>query len=597
VRHKSATDVLGNARLEHFDVCIVGSGAGGGTAAHVLTAAGKNVLVLEAGPLTYEHLDDPKRDPVSLHSNDELKYDVRHWITPLGELEPRTFRTKASAAAKINADVNQLPRLVGGAFGHADVKVPRFAKVDFRLKSAMAEVLAANPTLAVPGFGADAASANFADWPFGYDDLEPFYVEIERLYGAQGDDSNPYASARSQPHPMPPGVPMYFALKLAAGAQATSLFGRPLTPHAYPGMQASRPYDGRPPCVDCGLCSGFGCSINAKGVPAVVTVRKALLSGRCQLRYNAHVVKLAFSGSAVTGVTYVDGTGAEQTATADAFMLAASPIESARLCLLSNVPSSSGQIGRNLMFHLQTNVNGFAPERIHGQRGRAVTHGISDLRGVEPGGEALRVFATDTGPQVWLGGVCEFGASQGRPISEDGINYSFSLGLRFGAKLKNAMRDLPLGQHLFGMIMQAEDAPQLGNMVDLDPTVKDVFGRPVARVTYANHAFELGARDFYVGTMKSVVQNAGANPVFTTPCDLDLGGAPTSRHVMGTLRMGSDPATSVVDANGKFHEVDNLYACDGSIFVTSSGWNPTLTIMAVAARIAHTIAGTPPVVA
>ncbi len=600
---RRAHDVIGNARLDHFDVCIVGSGAGGGTAAHVLTAGGKNVLVLEAGPLTYQHLDDPKHQPVSLHSNDELKYSVRHWITPLGDLEPRTFRTKASVAAAINTDVNQLPRLVGGAFGHADVKVPRFAKVDFRLKTAMAEVLAANPGVAVPGFGADAASANFADWPFSYDDLEPFYVEVEQLYGAQGDDSNPFASTRSRPHPMPPGVPMYFALKLAAGARATPDFvGGTLTPHAYPGMQASRPYDGRPPCVDCGLCSGFGCSINAKGVPAVVSVRKALVSGRCQLRYNAHATALELTGSRVTAVRYVDGDGMEQRATADAYIVAASPIESARLCLLSNVPSASGQIGRNLMFHLQTNVNGFAPERVHGERGRAVTHGISDFRGVEPGGETIRVYPdgtypTGTGKQIWLGGICEFGASQGQPISEDGVNYAFSLNVRFGAKLKAAMRDLPLGQHLFGMIMQAEDAPQLTNVVDLDPTVRDVFGIPVARVTYANHPFELRARDFYVQKMKEVVLNSGvvdANHVFTTPCDLDLGGAPTSRHVMGTLRMGSDPATSVVDANGKFHEVDNLFACDGSVFPTSAGWNPTLTIMAVAAKIAHAMAGTTP---
>jgi choline dehydrogenase-like flavoprotein len=251
-------------------------------------------------------------------------------------------------------------------------------------------------------------------------------------------------------------------------------------------------------------------------------------------------------------------------------------------------------VGRNLMFHYQTNVNGFVPQRIHGQRGRAVSHGISDFRGLEPGGDAIRVFPTDQGPQAWLGGVCEFGASQGQPITEDGVNYAFSVNRRFGAKLKGAMKDLPLGQHLFGMIMQAEDAPQLGNVVDLDPTVQDVFGRPVARVTYRNHAFELGARDFYVGTMKEVVTNAGGELVFTTPCDIDLGGAPTSRHVMGTLRMGTDPATSVVGANGKFHEVDNLYACDGSVFPTSSGWNPTLTIMAVAARISHALARTTP---
>src|SRR5262249_8060848 len=153
--------------------------------------------------------------------------------------------------------VNQLPRLVGGAFGHADVKVPRFTKVDFHLKEAIDTLIGQTPGLVVPSFNdPNSPAANFADWPFSYDDLEPYYVEIEQLYVAQGADSNPSASARSKAHPMPPGVPMYFALKLAEGARQTMLDGRVLTPHPYPGMQASRPYDGRPPCVDCGLCSG-----------------------------------------------------------------------------------------------------------------------------------------------------------------------------------------------------------------------------------------------------------------------------------------------------------------------------------------------------
>ena len=94
--------------------------------------------------------------------------------------------------------------------------------------------------------------------------------------------------------------------------------------------------------------------------------------------------------------------------------------------------------------------------------------------------------------------------------------------------------------------------------------------------------------------MKQVILNAGATKVFVNPCDVALGGAPGSRHIMGTLRMGSDAATSVVDPNGRFHDVDNLYACDGSVFPTSSGNNPTLTIMAVALRMAHGLAGTSP---
>jgi choline dehydrogenase-like flavoprotein len=170
--------------------------------------------------------------------------------------------------------------------------------------------------------------------------------------------------------------------------------------------------------------------------------------------------------------------------------------------------------------------------------------------------------------------------------------FAFDLpaGARFGPRLKNALRDGALSQHLVAVIMQGEDAPQPGNRVDLDPTVRDVFGLPVPRVTYRPHAYEVETRRFYVPVMRELVLNAGARRVFTAPCETLLGGPPTSRHVLGTLRMGSDPAASVVDAAGRFHDVDNLYACDGSVFPTSSGYNPTLTLIAVALRIARGIA-------
>jgi choline dehydrogenase-like flavoprotein len=260
--------------------------------------------------------------------------------------------------------------------------------------------------------------------------------------------------------------------------------------------------------------------------------------------------------------------------------------------------NSSDQVGRNLMFHFQTNVNGFMRERIHGQRGRAVSHGLSDFRGVEPGGAAIRVLDVDGVPEVHLGGICEFGGPQGLPITEDGsvfaLDLPVGLGRRFGQGLKNGVRDAALSQHLIGLIMQAEDAPQLSNRVDLDPAVRDVFGLPAARITYANHSFERSARAYYVPLMKRVVENAGARGVFVAPSDVYFGDPPSSRHILGTLRMGADPAVSVVDPEGRFHDVDNLYACDGSVFPTSSGYNPTLTIIAVALRIAHGIAGSSP---
>src|SRR2546427_4885196 len=193
-------DVLGNRALRHFDVCIIGSGAGGGTAAYVLTHddARQKVLVLEAGPNPFPGLDR-QHLPFPLHGNDELKYAVRGYIQQDGFLEPRTFRIDDSTEAMLAGDVNSLPKAVGGAFQHADCKTPRFNAVDFRLKTAMDTLIATNPGLLVKGFNDQ--PANFVDWPFTYDELEPFYAEAEALYGVQGEAGGNGYEAR------PPGTP------------------------------------------------------------------------------------------------------------------------------------------------------------------------------------------------------------------------------------------------------------------------------------------------------------------------------------------------------------------------------------------------------
>jgi choline dehydrogenase-like flavoprotein len=249
------------------------------------------------------------------------------------------------------------------------------------------------------------------------------------------------------------------------------------------------------------------------------------------------------------------------------YVVAASAIESARLCLLSDLGNSSGQVGRNLMFHLQTQAVGIFKQRLHGHRGRALTHGISDLRG-KPGDA-----------QHPLGGIIELGAAT--EIIVESTIYAEALGQR-GARLKQLMRESPMRDHLMGLTMQAEDAPQLTNRVDLDPAVRDVYGLPVARITYESHPWEIANRDFYSPKLLDIVREAGAQFGFIAPIDVPS----ASRHIMGTLRMGSDAKTSVVDATGKFHNISNLYAADGSVFVTSSGYNPTLTIQTLALHTA-----------
>ena len=547
-------NVLGDSSLDRFDVVVIGSGAGGGTAARVLATNGLKVCILEAGNNYWVGLDDPRDGmPTSVYSSDEVKLSARELIKQQARVEPRTFRASdADGDRTYIGDVNALPKTVGGGWVHADVKTPRFQDFDFRLGTELGDV---------PG-------ASFADWPLTYDELEPFYTATERLIGVQGEaGADPFESPRSGPYPMPPGPPMYVASLLAEGARKLGLH-----PFPYPGAVTSRPYRGRKPCNDCGFCSGYGCPINAKGSMAML--RDALLTGNVQLRFNASVTRLVTSGRSVTSVEYLDPDGKPASVSGDRVVLAASPIESARLCLLSDpggagLGNSSGYVGRNLMFHHQTIGVGIYQQDLHGERGKSVSTGIADFRG-KPNDAAHP-----------LGGIVEFGTNSEK-IS-DAVQY-MDLGFR-GATLKSYLRSSPFGRHIAVLIMQGEDAPQLTNRIDLDPVVKDINGLPVPRITYQAHPFEIMARMFYGPKLIDLHGASGAQFAFVSPPN-DGGITPTSAHILGTLRMGNDPATSVTDAFGKFHDLDNLYSADGAVLPTSSGYNPTLTIQSMALRTA-----------
>jgi len=568
--------ILGNTDLDRFDALIIGSGAGGSAAAHVLANSGQKVLVLEAGDNHFPGLDRAGLIPWPLYSNDEIKMSVRRFDFQDPLVEPRTFRQTESETARPDPDVNNLTRNVGGAAVISSVSYPRFTAVDFRMASALRDV------------GRDVPGASFEDWPLTYDELEPFYAETDRLSGiagaAEGDAADPFQSWRSAPFPLPPQPEMYVGRVLAHGARQLGYH-----PFNYPSAVATRPYDGRSPCVACGLCTNYGCPRNSKGSPAVTTLRKALLTGNCQLRYNAHVTRLLLDGprQRVTGVEYVDDDGQVRSASANYCVLAASPIESVRLCLLSDpggpgIGNSSGHLGRHMMFHFQTTGVGIFKQRLHGERGRSITNGMADFRGITEGGAALQ-------PDRPLGGVIEFGTSSEPIIAahESLRPEAVSFAHLVGVSLKQLLVESPFQAHIAVMIMHGEDAPQPTNRVDLDPSVRDVFGLPVPRLTYKNHALELDAATFYKPEMLKVFEAAGAAYGFFDPFDPAV--PPRSRHILGGLRMGDDPRTAVCDRWGKFHDLDNLYCADGAVFVTGSGYNPTPTIIALALRMAGAI--------
>jgi len=545
-----------------YDAVIVGSGPGGATAADVLTRAGWSVLIVDKGR---NHLLDPAdlTRPASDYSNDEIKFVYRHFLGPDPLVEPRTFRVGEEEGEHSHVgEVNSIPSTVGGGGTHADGKVPRFREEDFALLSAHGPV----------------DGADVADWPVGYDELEPFYAEVERAIGVAGEaGANPFAAWRSGPYPMPPGAPMYGATLSATAAERLGLH-----PYAAPTAANSVPYDGRPACNNCGFCAFFGCPIHAKGDP-IALLRRAFGTGRAELAADTFCARILLDGRRAKGVELIGPDGAPRTVEASHVVVAAGAVETPRLLLLSGLEHPL--IGRNLMVHFQTIVIGTFRQRLHTHRGRAVTHVHDDAVVVD---DEARAAARRAGLPWLRGGMVEHGGPS-LPIMEAKL-------YPWGASHKQLMRSSPMRDRLWAFTMQGEDLPQPTNRVDLDPSVRDARGYPVARVTYKPHRHELVASAHHAPRLVRVLEEMGATwtMVATSPGveDSRMSPIPMSRHVMGTARMGTDPATSVVDPTGRVHGLDNVVVADSSVFVTSAGYGPTLTLVALAARAAAAMAGT-----
>lgn len=548
--------ILGNTTLDRFDVLVIGSGASGGAVAAMLARHGQKVLVLEAGPNYFPGIDQPGPQPEPLFGNDELKLLHRFQIEPDPIAEPRTFRHSVADGDRLAVgDYANFAKTVGGGATHADLKTPRFMPDDFRLGTLL-------------GADATATGASFVDWPVSYDELEPFYLHAERLMGVQGAEGvDPQAGPRSGPYPMPPGAAMYVAPRVAAG-----IAGAGYTMFPCPTAINSVPYDDRPACNDCGFCQSHPCVINAKGTPGVTTLRKALLTGNCQLWPDTRVVRLVLdgAGTTITGAEAILADGTRRTFTADRYVLAANPVEDARLLLLSGAPgNASGLIGKNLMLHHGVNVLGVFEDQLHGHRGRGSTHAFTDFRvpgdRSQPVGGIVVVTTIPYLIQQALTYRAQFG----------------QLGVK-GALLKKMLRQARPRDRLLSLSMYGEDAPQPSNTVDLDPAVRDIDGIPVARITYSPHAYEISAEKAYVPKMIDILGASGARFAAQSP----NGDPPSSGHIMGTLRFGADPTASVCRPDGRFHGIGNLYGTGASLFPTSSGFNPTLTITTVATYVA-----------
>jgi len=536
-----------------FDVCVIGTGAGGGVMIDQLTAAGLRVVALERGP--------------ALHSadfdDDELRNVIRDQVFSRDQLE--TFRAGEDAPTETGR-FSQIAHCLGGTLTHWAAWSWRFRPDEFRVLSTEGPV----------------AGASLADWPVGYDEMEPFYEKAEWDFGVAGSgEANPFAAPRKKGFPNPPHPERLAARRFGAGAKSLGY-----TPFPVPVAINSQPYAGRPRCMYGGACRSYGCPIHAKGTTFAIHLPRARATGRLDLRTDAMVFELAVKDGQIIAARYLDETGAAQEVRARHFVVSAGSVGTPHLLLLSTsgafpqgLANGSGLVGRNLQFHHHPAAIGVFDEDLRGYTGFEAFTAIDDLHPSDPKRGFIR------------GGV----VAETNTFTHQPIAYSLLVepALRggersWGAPLKKRLRGFPSTLILAGI---CEELPMEGNRVDLDPEVKDRFGLPVPRFTKGQHENDIAMNRWYEGKLVEIATAAGAGRVVPGSALPGVGIDASNpqkgnAHNHGTCRMGDDPSKSVVDRWCRSHEVPNLWLVDGSFMPTNGGYNPTLTILANAYRVA-----------
>ncbi len=535
---------------EEVDFVVVGSGAAGGIIARELAEAGHSVVQLEQGP----HLQaaDFRHDEWGTFFNNDLTWNHRRG-------RPQTFRKTAGETATPRDRVCNYAHNVGGSSLHFSGNFWRLRPIDF---------MEASVRGTIPG-------TNFADWPIRYENLEPYYTRVDWEVGVSGLQG-PWDPPRSRDYPCPPMAVKGSDVLLERGARALGYT-------AYPAPVAilSRPHNGRPPCVHCGFCLGFGCEVNAKSSTMITMIPAALATGNYELRTHCTVSRVETDENGrASEVSYFDAGDNEQSQRARAVVICANGAETPRLLLLSDsarfpdgLANSSGFVGRNLMFNGYSEVSGLFPEPVNAHKGIPATRVVHDWYELDPN---LGFYGG--------GGIDgRHPVRSGTPM-ESAIATSMFDGPTWGSEFKARLRQE--FTHSAAFDGHTTSLPLDSNNITLDPELRDRWGRPALRCTYMDHPDDLATMRYFMDRSVELMEAAGAVEIHASYPETGQEG---SSHMLGTCRMGDDPATSVIDRYHRTHDVPNLFLCDGSSMVTSSRGQPTMTIMALAFRAAEHI--------
>ncbi|MBM3837109.1 MAG: GMC family oxidoreductase [Verrucomicrobia bacterium] len=405
------------------------------------------------------------------------------------------------------------------------------------------------------------------DWPLTYEDLEPFYERVERDFGVSGLAGDT-AFPPGKPLPLPPAPLAPMGRRVARAHNQLGWHWWPA-----PNAIATRPYGSLRECTQRATCM-WGC---VEGAKASVdrTHWPQLVKRGARLVTGARVRRLEVSpGGLATGALYVDRTGKEQFQKAAVTVLGANGIGTPRILLLSatnkspsGLANSSGLVGRRLMMHPFGTVVGLFEEDL------GSTHGLWGQHI-----HCLEFYETDAARGFVRG--AKWGLQPtGGPLSMT-RSYPWGDNPIWGPSFHQQLRQRLGHSAMWGII--AEDLPEDDNRVVLDPVLKDADGIPAPKLIYRMSENSRRLLQFHLARARESLDAAGAYATVIAPLIRETGW-----HLLGTARMGADPATSVVDACGRCHDVPNLFILDGSIWPTSSGMNPTATIAALALRCAE----------
>ena len=559
--------------IEKTDVVIVGVGAAGGILAAELGKAGMKVIGLERGP---------RLSTVDFSSLDELRYFQRQELRPDVKRQPVTWRPDTNTKAKPLSAQNHGNQAGGGTVHYGAVSW-RFHEDDFRARS---------QTIERYGAAAIPEDSSLIDWPLSYADLEPFYDRAEYEIGVSGkagnvqgrkiDGGNVFEAPRRREYPLPP-------LHLDQAGVVFDAASRKLGYHPFstPRTILSQPYQGRPGCTYCGFCQAFGCHSGAKSSILVTKLPEADATGNFKLRSGAMCYRVNSDNSGrVTGVSYYGPDGSDNTIEAEMVILTPFIYDNTRLLLLSKtekfpngLANSSGQVGKHLMTHIMARVFAtFDDRHVNIYMGpSAQRHSIDDFNADNFDHRGLAFIR---GAQI---SVVPAALEAGPIGTAVGLNPPPGIP-RWGA----AYRDF-LAKYFTryaGMNAQTENLPYADQTIDLDPDARDQWGLPAPRLTYNwRRPNELACVEFMMGKMEELGRAMGATQVWRAPLNP---GSPGAHHEGGT-RMGSDPKTSVVNRYGQSWDIPNLFIIGSSTYPTMSGFNPTLTIQALAYMSAEAI--------